>query len=262
MNSLAVSVCMMLMSGSFSGPPAPAQPNMAPVKSPATSPALVAERDVESASKPEGSQKSLEPAASDQMSPARLRVADLSGAVTGSRRSYADYTSRVLRAPGLLDDSPADGALFDGRPDSSATYPAALVEEEIEFVELTNRERALVGLKPLEVDRTLVEAARAHSREMYDKFYFAHESPTGSLRTPMKRYLKALNYRPRYAMIGENIAYCSEVNVGVSHNALMNSEGHRANILDPRYDAIGIGVCKGADGSFYVTEMFLGRSPR
>lgn len=42
-----------------------------------------------------------------------------------------------------------------------------------------------------------------------------------------------------------------------AHRALMLSPGHRADILDPRFSRIGLGVCRDAQGRFWVTEMFL-----
>lgn len=264
MNSLAVSVCMMLMSGSFSapsaqvGPLSPAAPGLEPAPPPVSTPYLAAsDPSPGTASTPVSEDASV-----PLTPPARLRVADIRGDVTRSANTFSDLEESLRRLSGRPGELGGRDLRREAYLRKAATYPAGLAKEEIEFVELTNYERALKGLKPLEVDMTLVQAARGHSREMYDKFYFAHDSPTASLRTPMKRYLKALDHYPRYAMIGENIAYCSEVNVAISHNALMKSEGHRANILDDRYDAIGVGVCKGADGSFYVTEMFLGRTPR
>jgi len=128
--------------------------------------------------------------------------------------------------------------------------------QELQFVDLVNRERAARGLNQLTIDPMLVRVARAHSREMCDKRYFSHTSPTPRLATPLDRYL-AMAPRPGWALIGENLFYCSIVDVARGHRALMNSEGHRANILEPRYENIGIGEYKSAEGHYYVTQMFL-----
>jgi uncharacterized protein YkwD len=65
---------------------------------------------------------------------------------------------------------------------------------------------------------------------------------------------------PNSLLVGENIYYCSVFNdvynVDYSHRALMNSPGHRANILEPRFTKIGIGVYRTVKGEFWVTEMF------
>jgi uncharacterized protein YkwD len=149
--------------------------------------------------------------------------------------------------------------LSQGEPrETSAPHAAAsLVPEEQTFLDMINRERAERGLCRLKLDTLLVGVAREHSREMCDKDYFDHVSPTAGLRTPMERYLKALGRRPAYACVGENLFYCSVVDVDRGHRALMESPGHRANILYPRFRACGVGVYKSPSGQFWVTEMFL-----
>ena len=56
--------------------------------------------------------------------------------------------------------------------------------------------------------------------------------------------------------MGENVAYAGSV--GSAHRALMNSAGHRANILNPRYDTAGIGVIRHA-GLYWVVQLFVDR---
>jgi len=137
----------------------------------------------------------------------------------------------------------------------------SLSEEEARFVELTNAERLRLRLAPLQIDPVLVEAARRHSREMAEKDYFSHESPTPELKTPMRRYLAALGARPSYAMVAENLFYCSRVDVNRGVRALLESRYHRENMLNPAYEYVGVGIYEGKDGSFWVTQMFLRRTP-
>jgi len=132
-----------------------------------------------------------------------------------------------------------------------------MTSDEQRFLELVNQERAQRHLRELTVNPTLIQVARGHSREMADKDYFDHESPTAGYRTPMDRYLKAMPKRPAYACVGENLYYCSVVDIERGHQALMNSPGHRANILFPRFRQAGIGIYKSSRGEFWVTEMFL-----
>gem|GEM_PF-935399 len=140
----------------------------------------------------------------------------------------------------------------------SAVRSSGLImsKEELQFVALVNKERAARGLNQLTIDPTLVKVARAHSKEMGDKGYFSHTSPTAGQTSPLDRYL-AMAPRPSWALIGENLFYCSIVTVERGHNALMNSEGHRANILEPRYENIGVGEYRAPNGRYYVTQMFL-----
>jgi len=148
-----------------------------------------------------------------------------------------------------------------GQPSASATSrnPGAslMTSDEWRFLDLLNRERAARHLTELKPDPLLVEVARGHSREMYEKNYFDHVSPTPGERTPMDRYLHALHHRPPHACVGENLFYCSIVDIERGHRALMNSPGHRANILYAPFRRGGIGVYKSETGEFWVTEMFL-----
>ena len=132
-----------------------------------------------------------------------------------------------------------------------------LTHDEQKFLDLINHERAARSLCELRLDPLLVTVAREHSREMCDKNYFDHQSPTPGLRTPMDRYLHAVPRRPPYACVGENLFYCSVVDVDRGHHALMTSPGHRANILFPRFRQCGVGIYKSERGEFWVTEMFL-----
>ena len=134
---------------------------------------------------------------------------------------------------------------------------ALMTADELRFLDLLNRERAARHLTELKPDPLLVEVARQHSREMCDKNYFAHVSPTPGLRTPMDRYLRAIHHRPAHACVGENLFYCSVVDVERGHHALMNSPGHRANILYAPFRRGGIGIHKSDTGEFWVTQMFL-----
>lgn len=144
-------------------------------------------------------------------------------------------------------------------PAQPATKAADLVEtpDELRFVELVNIERKKRGLSELTIEPLLIKVARDHSREMQDKAYFNHNSPTAALKTPMDRYLKAAYARPDYACVGENLFYCSIVDVQRGHNAFMNSPTHRDNVLFPRYEKIGVGIVKNERGEFWVTQMYL-----
>ncbi len=143
--------------------------------------------------------------------------------------------------------------------------PAETAEaQEAAFVVLINAEREGRGLSTLSLDPMLTQTARAHSEEMCSADYFDHHSPTPGLGSPMDRYLSASRQiglpQPEYLLVGENIFYCSVCNdiynVDYAHRALMASPGHRANILEPRFSKIGVGVYRNAKGEFWVTEMF------
>ena len=112
---------------------------------------------------------------------------------------------------------------------------------EIKMLELVNKERAKEGLPALRPDPELTLVARAHSRDMFVKGYFAHNTPDG--KTPFDRMRTAgVNFNTA----GENLALAQTLEI--AHTNLMNSPGHRANILHPSFGRLGIGVL---DGGFY-----------
>jgi uncharacterized protein YkwD len=112
-----------------------------------------------------------------------------------------------------------------------------IVDEAVEqeMVALVNRERTRRGLEPLIVDGKIVAAARAHSLDMFQRRYFSHMNPEGD--DSVDRMQKAgVSFR----IAGENLAFSADVET--AHNGLMESEGHRKNILEPTFGRIGIGV--------------------
>lgn len=137
---------------------------------------------------------------------------------------------------------------------------AVMTQQEMKYLELTNKERVARGLAPLVPDPLLVQVGRQHRREMAEKSYFSHTSPIEKLKTPMDRYLAMETRRPSWALVGENLFYCSIVDVERGHSAFMNSEGHRENILQSRYERMGVGIYVTPKGEFYVTEMFLAKT--
>lgn len=145
----------------------------------------------------------------------------------------------------------------------------ALPGTEAQILGMINADRAARGLGRLTLDSDLVQTARSHCRDMRDRNYFEHDSPQRGQRTPMDRYRFTLarmgEETPPVMTLGENIYYCSESNAlfdaAYAHHALMNSPGHRANILNPTFTKAGVAVLRGADGQFWVTEMFLRDSP-
>lgn len=104
-----------------------------------------------------------------------------------------------------------------------------------------NAERTARGLQPLQTRSDLVSYARNHSAWMIDTATFKHSTNLGSASTG-------------WTKLGENIgrgAGCAGL-----HKAFMNSAGHRDNILDPAYTAIGVGGGVDADGRYWVTVVF------
>jgi uncharacterized protein YkwD len=123
-------------------------------------------------------------------------------------------------------------------------------EGERKMFEMINEERQKVGLRPYRWNEKLQWAARKHSADMALNNYSSHESKDG--RTPAKR---VANEGIRYSGVGENIA--GSASVASAHKGLMDSPGHRSNILSKDFTDIGIGIVKNADGSVTVTQNFI-----
>jgi uncharacterized protein YkwD/uncharacterized membrane protein required for colicin V production len=120
---------------------------------------------------------------------------------------------------------------------------------EAELFELVNQERLERGLNTLEYDTSLVPVGRGHSQEMLELGYFSHVSPnTGTLGDRLN------DAEVAYTSAGENLAYAP--NVSIAHRGLMQSDGHRANILEPSWERIGIGILSAPDGTIMVTQLF------
>ena len=121
---------------------------------------------------------------------------------------------------------------------------------EAAMLALVNAERAKVGgLRPLAADAEATPVSRAHSGDMFERGYFAHVTPEG--RTPFDRLRAAkLGYRAA----GENLALARTLDI--AHTGLMNSPGHRANILNPAFGRLGIGILDGGRRGLMVTQTF------
>ncbi len=126
---------------------------------------------------------------------------------------------------------------------------AAVRAYEQEVVRLVNAERTKHGLDALTEDWELSRVARYKSQDMHDRGYFSHTSPTYGSPFQMIRAF-GLSYRTA----GENIAMGYATPAAVV-NGWMNSEGHRANILNASYTKIGVGYV--SDGNYW-TQQFIG----
>jgi uncharacterized protein YkwD len=120
---------------------------------------------------------------------------------------------------------------------------------EARMLEMVNAERAVQQLKPLESDPELSEVARAHSRDMLARGYFSHVTPEG--KDPFERMREA---HVRFLRAGENLAL-AQTRAG-AHQDLMNSPGHRANVLRAQFGRLGIGVLDAGRYGLMITQDF------
>ena len=124
---------------------------------------------------------------------------------------------------------------------AGAFAPVNAPGDEPAFVQKINAERAAAGLSPLMTDPGMTQAARSWALEMANGDFLAH-APDISTGLPSG-----------WTAGGENVGVGGTVS-GL-HTAFMNSTGHRANIMDPGYNVIGVGVYIN-NGTMYTTHRF------
>ncbi len=140
----------------------------------------------------------------------------------------------------------------DPTPDPEPEPPQSsqLTQDEQLMLDLVNEERTRRGLQPLRIDMEVVRLARMKSQDMVDLGYFSHQSPTYGCPFDM---LRAAGIS--YTRAGENIAGASQTER--AHANLMNSPGHRANILNSSYTHVGIGIVDGSRYGKIYTQLFI-----
>ena len=120
---------------------------------------------------------------------------------------------------------------------------------EAKMLELVNRERIKEGLQPLKADPEMTVVARKHSADMFARGYFSHHTPEE--KDPFDRMKSE---KVKFLTAGENLALARTLNM--AHDGLMNSPGHRANILQPAFGRLGIGIMDGGIYGLMVTQNF------
>ncbi len=113
---------------------------------------------------------------------------------------------------------------------------------------MVNEARSSEGLSPLHASPALDRAAEEHARTMRDARVLAHDAGDGD---PLAR-LRRLGVH--FAVAGENVAH--ETTAVRAHRALWASPSHRANLLDARFTALGVGIAPDPDGSIWICESF------
>ena len=155
-------------------------------------------------------------------------------------------------------DPPAARAAGGGEVSKCGGGKIYLNAKERKSFALHNEARRDRGLRPFCVHPDLQKAARSHSKDMIRRDYFSHKT-AGSDEGPCGR-VRRFDYRYRYC--GENIAWGSgsEGSPGNIMRDWMDSDDHRANILDGKYREVGIGTYtgtfKGRSGATMYTADF------
>jgi uncharacterized protein YkwD len=143
------------------------------------------------------------------------------------------------------------------KPESNETVNLGFKTKDFNFdeqtekrmMDLVNQERTSRGLPVLIYDSRLQDVAQKHSADMFERGYFSHYSPEG------KNVADRVNQeKVDYLVVGENLAYAPSLEI--AHQGLMNSHGHRANILSKDYHKMGIGVAVSQSYGMMLTQVF------
>lgn len=119
------------------------------------------------------------------------------------------------------------------------------------LLDLMNAARADAGVAPLSRDTTLEDVAIARARNLITNGYFDHYAPDGE-----SAFSELAARGIRYRLAGENLArnnYVDAKTVQAAFDGLMASEGHRANILEPRFANVGVAAVQSGHMWIYVT---------
>lgn len=127
--------------------------------------------------------------------------------------------------------------------------PKARPDLEMEMLQMVNEERTKRGLPTVKADPPLTKVARAHSVDMFARGYFSHYTP--EKKDPFDRMRTA---GVKFLTAGENLALGRTLKI--CHEGLMNSPGHRANILNPSFGRLGIGVMDGGIYGLMISQEF------
>ena len=154
--------------------------------------------------------------------------------------------------PGTPDNNQPENP---GTPDNNQPENPSVPDTDTEnasfvrqVVNLVNQERAKAGLSPVTADTSIQAAAQVRAKEIEKSF--SHTRPDGS------SFSTALTQQGvTYRGSGENIAWGQKTPEQVM-NGWMNSDGHRANILNKNFTKIGVGYHQNASGTNYWTQLF------
>ncbi|ASW53993.1 CAP domain-containing protein [Plantactinospora sp. KBS50] len=135
---------------------------------------------------------------------------------------------------------------------TSSSASNAFASEEQQVIALVNQERAKAGCGNLVADSALMTAARLHSQDQAAHNNMSHNGSDGST---FDQRINRAGYSGR--TLGENVAYGYPTPAAVM-DGWMNSEGHRANILNCSFKDIGVGIARGSDKALYWTQDFGG----
>ncbi len=122
-------------------------------------------------------------------------------------------------------------------------------QAEQDLLELANHARQQAGVAPLTLDTGLSEAARVHAVAMLEARQLSHQF-AGEAGLPQRL---ALTTKLQLDQAGENVALDYDAEHG--HEHLMLSPPHRANLLNPAFNVVGLGVVRSGDRLYIVQDF-------
>lgn len=148
---------------------------------------------------------------------------------------------------GTFTDEPSveDNIPESSEPRQSESTQAAAI------LKLVNQERQKAGLSALKLSDQLTDIANVKAKDMADKRYFSHDSPTYGSPFEMLQ-----QFGVNYSYAGENIA-AGQQSAEQVMNDWMNSSGHRANILNKNYTQLGVGFYNGGQYGTEWVQLFI-----
>lgn len=143
-----------------------------------------------------------------------------------------------------------DGSAGDSAGNQSQGRQSETTQAEA-ILKLVNQERSKAGVSPLKLSEKLTNVANIKAKDMADKNYFSHTSPTyGSPFDMLKKFGISFSYA------GENIAAGQKTAEEVM-DSWMNSSGHRQNILNKNYTQLGVGFKRGGQYGTEWVQLFI-----
>ena len=151
---------------------------------------------------------------------------------------------------GSTGTSTSESGTGDSDAKQSEVTQAEMTQAEA-VLKLVNQERKKAGVQPLTLSDKLTSIANTKAKDMADKGYFSHNSPTyGSPFDMLKQFGVSYSYA------GENIA-AGQKSAEEVMNSWMNSSGHKANILNKNYTQLGVGFYRGGEYGTEWVQLFI-----
>ena len=138
-----------------------------------------------------------------------------------------------------------------GQAESAGRSSEEQISQAELILKLVNQERSKAGVPALTLSQQLTDIANTKAKDMADKNYFSHQSPTyGSPFDMLKRFGVSFSYA------GENIA-AGQKSAQEVMQSWMNSSGHKANILNKNYTQLGVGYTTGGQYGTEWVQLFI-----